>query len=240
MKMGFSINQIEEITINVVKESTMTKSRIPDWKKMNEQAVWVELVGCILGSRVPYENAISALHRLVETDLIDPNKILKNSVSAEKKISIELSKPIYRPIKIDGEGRKYRYPNIRARNICECAITLYSDGNNIKSLLKKTNDKYIRDWISSNCAGVGPKQASLFLRNIGYSQKLAIIDSHVLRYMIKKELIPESTHYNINRSQYYHLENTFVEYAETLGIQPGTLDLAIWAVMSQTSIGGAE
>ena len=240
MKIGFSINQIEEITINVVKESTMSESRIPDWKKMDEHVIWVELVGCILGSRVPYENAISALNRLVETNLIDPNKIIKNLISAEKKIAIELSKPIYRPIKIDGKGRKYRYPNIRAKNICECANTLYSYDNNIKSLLENTNYKHIRDWISTNCAGVGPKQASLFLRNIGYSQKLAIIDSHVLRYMMKKELIPKNSHYNINRSQYYQLENTFVEYAETLGIQPGTLDLAIWAVMSQTNIGGVK
>lgn len=234
----FSIDQIEDITIDVVKESAQSRSNIPDWKKLSEREIWIELVGCILGSRVSYDHALSALKRLIQTDLVDQRAIIKNPSLMEKKISMELSRSIYKPLKKNGTGRKFRYPNIRARHICQSALAIYSNGNTLKKFLKHKTDVILRDWISNNCSGIGPKQASLFLRNIGYSQRLAIIDSHVLKFMIEKELIHKPIRNISTSSNYIELENTFVKYADNIGIQPGTLDLAIWAVMSQTEIGG--
>ena len=234
-----SIEQIEEISLDVAKESIKEKRVIPDWTQMTERQLWIELVGCILGSRVPFDHAKSALDRLVQLDLINSQEIMKKPKSIEIKISKELSKPIFKPIKINGEGRKFRYPNIRANQICRCAISIYSNGHSFKNLLKTKSDRSARAWLSQNCPGVGQKQASLFLRNVSHSQQLAIIDTHVLKFMREKELIEKYGNFNL-KTQYSSLESTFIQYAKGVNINPGTLDLAIWAVMSQVEVGGAR
>lgn len=235
IKMG--INQIEEIAIDIANVNINKKKNPLRWKYLSEWKLWTELVSCILGSQVPFEHACSALDRLIRMSLITPKMIIRNPSLNEKKISRELTKPIYKPYRKNGCGRRYRYPNMRASQICQSAIALYSNGTSLKKILKMNSDRAVRNWLVENCYGIGPKQASLFLRNIEYTLELAIIDSHVLEFMREKELIDQQLRSINSRHQYDQLENVFIEYANEVRIRPGTLDRAIWAVMSQVKVG---
>ena len=43
----------------------------------------------------------------------------------------------------------------------------------------------MREWLVQNVKGVGWKEASHFLRNIGRTRELAILDRHILRNMVR-------------------------------------------------------
>jgi len=70
----------------------------------------------------------------------------------------------------------------------------------------------------------------MFLRNIGRSYDLAIIDRHVLRYMqatgLISDQVPPST-----LLQYEALEKRLTDQARIAGYPVGLLDWAIWIVM---------
>jgi N-glycosylase/DNA lyase len=79
--------------------------------------------------------------------------------------------------------------------------------------------------------GIGPKQASLFLRNVGYAENLAILDVHVLRFMRYIGLLraPEISVTTLRR--YEVAEERLLAYSLGLGWPMATLDVAIWVVM---------
>jgi len=55
----------------------------------------------------------------------------------------------------------------------------------IKNLLKENNIFFVRDWIANNIKGLGLKESSHFLRNIGYFD-LAILDRHIINLFVEK------------------------------------------------------
>ena len=79
--------------------------------------------------------------------------------------------------------------------------------------------------------GFGPKQASMFLRNIGCTYDLAILDRHVLRYMVMQGLISPLRTDSISLTQYESIEFAMENYAILLGYSIGYVDLAIWIAM---------
>ena len=74
--------------------------------------------------------------------------------------------------------------------------------------------------------GFGWKEASHFLRNIGFGEDLAILDRHILRWMVGQGLIerqPES----LNRNRYLELEMALEQAAKSIGIPIAHIDLAV-------------
>jgi len=98
----------------------------------------------------------------------------------------------------------------------------------VKSRLKQFNDTFIaRDWLVSNIKGIGYKEASHFLRNIGFEQNLAILDRHIIKNLqfvgiIKK--IPGS----LSRGRYFDIEKRMMEFSKAIQIPMRYLDLVMW------------
>jgi N-glycosylase/DNA lyase len=88
----------------------------------------------------------------------------------------------------------------------------------------------MRELLINLCPGIGYKQASMFLRNIGYGYDLAIVDTHLIDYLKLVEVLPISTKVN-NKSIYIKVENLYFEYAFYKQYNINKLDLAIWNVM---------
>jgi N-glycosylase/DNA lyase len=74
--------------------------------------------------------------------------------------------------------------------------------------------------------GFGLKEASHFMRNIGYSG-LAVLDRHVLRWMKLLGAIKEVPR-SLTRRRYVELEQRFITLAEELGLKLEALDLLLW------------
>jgi N-glycosylase/DNA lyase len=81
--------------------------------------------------------------------------------------------------------------------------------------------------------GMGPKQTSLFLRNVGWSWDVAILDVHVLSYMRLSRLASENSVATL--TAYERLEDRLRAYALGRGEPLGRLDFAVWVVMRAAS-----
>ena len=86
----------------------------------------------------------------------------------------------------------------------------------------------MREWLVQNVKGVGWKEASHFLRNIGRTRELAILDRHILRNMNRFGFangIPKS----LTKNKYLELEQNFIKMAHKFEMKPAELDLLLWA-----------
>ena len=85
----------------------------------------------------------------------------------------------------------------------------------------------LRDWLVLNVKGLGWKEASHFLRNIG-CRNLAILDRHILRNLQRHRVI-RSLPKTLTKKQYHTIEQKFARFAETVGISMDELDLLFWS-----------
>lgn len=97
----------------------------------------------------------------------------------------------------------------------------------IKSIIQGFPDsKQARVWLVKNIKGIGWKESSHYLRNIGYFD-LAIIDRHIISNLVEHGLIPEKPK-SITKRRYLEYEKILDNVAKRLGILPGELDLYLW------------
>ncbi|MBI2675825.1 MAG: N-glycosylase/DNA lyase [Candidatus Aenigmarchaeota archaeon] len=85
-----------------------------------------------------------------------------------------------------------------------------------------------REWLVDSIKGMGYKEASHFLRNIGYGEDLAILDRHILRNLEGLGVIEESPK-SMTRRKYMEIEGRMREFASRLGIGLAELDLLLWS-----------
>lgn len=195
-------------------------------KPLNEYSLRRALVSCILGSQVRYEMAYTALERIENTGLLTDEWWCNDRDNFEAKVFEVLS------VNTHQSHKKwcYRFPKSRAHQLEETRKTI-AKRPLFERLYNNSDPKNIRKELISDIPGIGPKQASMFLRNIGISYDLAILDTHVLRFMhMQKTLYLKQM--NIGTlSAYERTERIAQNYANSLGYPVGYLDLAIWATM---------
>jgi N-glycosylase/DNA lyase len=83
-----------------------------------------------------------------------------------------------------------------------------------------------REVLVRRVLGFGYKEASHFLRNIGYTG-LAILDRHILRGMVRLGVLAEIPKIGSRRA-YLGVEKIFIDAARVIGIEPEALDLLLW------------
>ena len=92
--------------------------------------------------------------------------------------------------------------------------------------MKTRGQRAAREWVAVNIKGLGYKEASHFLRNVGYFD-LAILDRHILAVMKDYGLI-DSIPSSLSRKKYLEIEKKFFELSELTSIKPGILDFYLW------------
>ncbi|MCD6590460.1 MAG: N-glycosylase/DNA lyase [Candidatus Aenigmarchaeota archaeon] len=116
----------------------------------------------------------------------------------------------------------HRYPNTRARYIVEARRYI----NSLRGILNSFKDEQeAREWLVKNIKGIGYKEASHFLRNIGF-KNLAIIDFHILDVLAKYGLVTKPRH--LTKRKYFEIETVLRKIAEKLGMNLAELDLYLW------------
>ena len=119
----------------------------------------------------------------------------------------------------------HRFPETRAGYIVESRGLRGKLGNIVGSFV---NGVDAREWLVNNVKGLGYKEASHFLRNTGVLD-VAIIDRHILRFLLDKQLITEIPK-SLNRRKYFEIERLLSCIATKLGSTLGELDLYIWSL----------
>ncbi len=196
-------------------------------RRWGEYDLRKELVSCILGSQVRYEMAAAATANLISAGLLDDaHWICLKDEDFENRILDVLTG------KIGGLPYKgsYRFPKARSKQLAQVRNAVARVPLSIRLECSKIS-KHLRKGLVNSIPGLGPKQASMFLRNIGRSYDLAILDTHVLRFMHMQELLPIEQASIGTINGYEKAEAIAIGYANSIGHPAGYLDLAIWATM---------
>jgi N-glycosylase/DNA lyase len=78
-----------------------------------------------------------------------------------------------------------------------------------------------------NVKGLGWKEASHFLRNVGFFD-VAIIDRHILSNMREHGLVTADGKKGLTKRRYLEYEGMLKRVAERLGMTLGKMDLYLW------------
>ena len=146
-------------------------------------------------------------------------------------LSDALRRVLATPLCVNGRMRRYRFYNTKADQLARSWIVFQSEGG-LRSLIDGfEQDQDARAWLVHCAPGLGPKQASMFLRDIGFSQDLAVLDRHILDYMALVGLHSAGARNVAGLGRYRKLEDQLRVHASDLGYSLGDLDRAIWVVM---------
>lgn len=86
-----------------------------------------------------------------------------------------------------------------------------------------------REWLVKNVKGLGYKEASHFLRNIGWGSELAILDRHILKNLKVMGGIPDGkVPRTLTKKNYLAVEERMKVFSEEIGIPLDHLDLLLW------------
>ena len=122
-----------------------------------------------------------------------------------------------------------RFHNKKAAYLVAARNLFLRDGAvSVKPLLKQYDDNYeCREWLVKNIKGLGYKEASHFLRNVGRGENLAILDRHILKNLHLLGVIvkiPES----LSKTTYRQIETKMEKFALSVNIPFAHLDLLLW------------
>lgn len=183
-----------------------------------------ELVLCILGSQVSYETSLAAFARLRRLRLLAPSaRLAHRRADYRKRVEAALLAPL--------RTGRYRFPRVAADRLARLSAAFPAGPSDLLKLMRTHADaRELRRALTSLKCGVGPKQASLFLRNVGTSNDLAVLDTHSLRFMrivgLARTVTPPR-----DLRDYEKREDCLRAYAQGFAQPMGLFDAALWIVM---------
>ena len=192
-------------TIETLKSNDVGKlvnARIKEFKKIDKRSsneIFKELCFCILTANFNAEKCIRIQKEI-------GNGFLTLSEDELAKKLVELG---------------HRYPNTRAKYISDSVK--YKES--LKEIIHSSNGENLREWLIKNIKGLGYKETSHFLRNIGFDD-FAIIDFHIVDILVRHNLIKRPK--VLTKRKYLEIENQLRKLAEKLNVSLAELDLYLW------------
>lgn len=177
------------------------------WNKGTNKDIHLELSFCILTPQSKALNAWQAITNLKENNLIFTG-------SAEEMVE-------YLNI--------VRFKNNKSKFLVALREQMTKNGEIITkdffSSIPTTFEK--REWIVKNIKGMSYKEAGHFLRNVGFGSEVAILDRHILRNLVKLEVIDEIPK-TLSPKIYLEIEKKMKEYCDFVKIPMDEMDLLLW------------
>jgi N-glycosylase/DNA lyase len=181
------------------------RQRLKEFSQVPKAEYFYELLYCLLTPQSSAVNADTAV------------KVLRNSNIFYEDIDPE-------PF-LHGEEYYIRFHKTKAKHISgmkkqfSLIVNRLSDGSSGVEL---------REWLVKNVNGLGWKESSHFLRNIGY-RNLAILDRHILRNLVRTgalRALPKT----LTAKKYLSIEKKFRTFSDSIGISMDELDLLFWSM----------
>ena len=197
------IKSIENLKKSEIKE--IIDSRIKEFSELGKSSIneiFKELCFCLLTANFSAQGGIKIQKE------INNGFLTLSEIDLAKKLS-ELG---------------HRFPNARAKYIFLAREKI----NGLKKILESDESNLKkREEIVKNIKGLGMKEASHFLRNIGY-KNLAIIDFHIVDSLVKHNLIEKPNSKFLTPKKYLEIENLLKQLAQKTNLNLGELDLYLW------------
>ncbi len=170
--------------------------------KSPKEFIFGELCFCVLTANTSAELGLMVQSR------IDPHFFINSDVTVLRDRLKEI---------------RYRFYNVRSRFIAQNRWIV----DQLPDLLDRKDRVEVRDYLVENLDGIGYKEASHFLRNVGIFD-FAILDKHILR-LLSQEFSVDLTK-SPNRKKYLEIEESFIELSGSMKMKPGILDLYLWKI----------
>ena len=184
------------------------------FKRDNDKRLFAELAFCICTPQTKARSGAAAI-----IDLYNNNLLFNGS--AEKVANILI--------------KHVRFHNMKAENIVLARKLYFPKGqfilkDRINEAVKNDTMVELRNQLAKEVKGYGLKEASHFLRNIGFGQKIAILDRHIMRVMDKLSILPEgmTPKTSLTKNNYLQCESNLVEYSKSEKIPMEYLDFVFW------------
>jgi N-glycosylase/DNA lyase len=94
-------------------------------------------------------------------------------------------------------------------------------------VVKSGDEFFIREWVVENVKGIGMKEASHFLRNIGF-KNVAIVDFHIVDLLVSEGLVERPK--SLNKKKYLEIEETLKGLGYKVQMSLAELDLYLWYI----------
>jgi len=178
------------------------------WDTGKNREIHIELSFCILTPQSKARSAWGAIEKLVETNTL---------FTGDEKDIVEYLNVV-------------RFKNNKATNLVLLRELMKDEDGNLvtKTLVDKIgNIKEKREWLVKNIRGIAYKEASHFLRNVGFGDELAILDRHVLKNLVRLGVIKEIPK-TITPKRYFEIENKMIKFTKKSEIPMDHFDLLLW------------
>ncbi|MFB6088871.1 MAG: N-glycosylase/DNA lyase [Candidatus Aenigmatarchaeota archaeon] len=194
------LKKIQELKNSEIKKTI--DSRIKEFEEIGKdpEKIFQELCFCILTANYNAKRAIK-----IQDKINDFSTLSKETLS--KKLN-ELG---------------HRFPNKRAEYICLAS----QKKKELLKVLDSLSGKELREWLVDNIKGLGYKESSHFLRNIGY-KNLAIIDFHIVDLLVSHGLIEKPK--TLTKKKYLEIEEVLQKIAKKANLTLAELDLYLWYI----------
>ncbi|GMO49244.1 MAG: N-glycosylase/DNA lyase [Termitinemataceae bacterium] len=121
-----------------------------------------------------------------------------------------------------------RFHQNKARYIVANRENFYPNTKKIiKQILDSKTQLDARNYLEKNVVGWGLKEASHFLRNIGFGNEISILDRHILRQLVLYKVIDEVPS-SITKKIYLETENLMSSFCKKEQIPLDAMDLLFW------------
>jgi len=193
-----------ELLLEYKAKKRLIKKRLKDFSNLHKaknEKIFSELCFCLLTPQSNARHCDSAIQELKSRGLL-----LKGSSSAIRSI-------------LKG---KARFHNKKAGYLVNARRSFN------KSILSDRDVLDMRRKLVDNIKGMGYKEASHFLRNIGLGRNIAILDRHVLKNL-KRYGVISSLPLSMSPKSYLNIEKRARAFADMIGISLGELDLLLWS-----------
>lgn len=214
-------------------EVTAVSESNTDWRALTEEQLLHEAVVCMFSSQMVFEVAEAMARKILESGLLNCHCHPANIRDYESQVVSILSEPLT-VIGAKGEIRlvRPRFKNRLASLLASTVQDIYGQGTSVREILSiAKSSRDARQVLVDSIWGFGPKQASLFLRRIGYCSELAVLDTHVLDYLRLAIGVDPKPNSLSRLAAYERLEVEFQNIALEFGHSVGCVDLATWVTM---------
>lgn len=182
--------------------------------KRNDERLFAELAFCLCTPQTKARSGAAAI-----VDLHKQNLLFKGNA---EKIAKVLSKHV-------------RFHNMKANHIVIARELYYYKGTFLLRGRIDESDREgrmveLRNELAKEIKGFGFKEASHFLRNIGFGHSLSILDRHIMRVMDRLGILPKgmTPKTSLTKKNYLECEKNLVDYSHKVNIPMEYLDFVFW------------
>ncbi len=182
-------------------------ARLADFARVPVEDYFYELAFCILTPQSSAKNAEAVIAKLIHGKFLetgfDPTTTLRDN------------------------EHYIRFHNTKAKRL----LAIRADFQSLQSSVTDhfLNPEAKREIVIAKVSGLGMKEASHFLRNIGV-RGLAILDRHIYRHLHRLGIIENIPTSGPTKKQYLEIEAKWKMYAQKIGISMDELDLLFWSM----------